>query len=86
MPTRATQTSPLKDEASPERELARLSLDGMGTLGDTCAQFEGETINVFGGIPGEEVVAWIVRYRRRRVKTVSAMVTRLEPSIFMPPL
>ena len=74
MASKVTQTLPLKD---PERELARLTLDGMGTLGDTWAQFEGETINVFGGIPGEEVVAWIVRYRRRRVNRISAIVTEV---------
>ena len=53
----------------------------MGPLGDTLAQFEGETINVFGGIEGEEVIAAIVRYRRRRRRMVSALVTEvLEPS------
>ena len=53
----------------------------MAPLGDCYAHFEGETINVFGGLPGEEVVARVVRYRRRRRKFVSAIVHRvLTPS------
>ncbi len=66
---------------SDEDELVNLSLDNMGELGDTTAQLDGETINVFGGIPGEEVVARVVRYRRRRRAHISAMVTEvLKPS------
>ena len=66
---------------STEYEYARLVLGGIGALGDCNAQFEGETINVFGGIPGEEVVARIVRYRRRRKRFVSGLVTEvLKPS------
>lgn len=57
-------------------ELTQLTLlDEIGPLGDCLAAFEGETINVFGGIPGEEVIARIVRYRRRRI--VSAVVTEV---------
>ena len=58
-------------------ETARLTLEGMGPLGDTLAHFQGETVNVFGGIPGEEVLARIVRYRRRRRSYVSAVVTEV---------
>ncbi len=66
---------------STEHEYANLVLDGIGALGDCYAQFEDETINVFGGIPGEEVVARIVRYRRRRKRYVSGLVTEvLKPS------
>ena len=62
-------------------ELATLTLEKMGALGDTMAPFEDERINVFGGIPGETVVARIVRYRRRRKRHVSAIVTEvLDPS------
>ena len=59
------------------QELAQLKLEEMGPLGDTLAQFEGEPINVFGGIPGEEVVARIVRYRRRRRRLRSAIVSQV---------
>ena len=65
----------------PEVETARLTLERFGTLGDTVAEFEGQEISVFGGIPGEQVVCRIVRYRRRRKAVVSAIVTDvLEPS------
>ena len=64
-----------------ELEYAHLTLEGMGPLGDTCAQHNGEDVNVFGGIPGEEVVARIVRYRRWRQQHVSGLVTEvLKPS------
>ena len=66
-----------------DEEFAHLRLEGMGTLGDTLASYEGEVINVFGGIPGEEVEGRILRYRRRRRRReqVSAIVTDvLKPS------
>ena len=66
-----------------DEEFARLRLEEMRTLGDTLATYDGEVINVFGGIPGEEVEGRIIRYRRRRRRReqVSAIVTDvLEPS------
>ena len=72
-------SSPSHTDGPPET--ARLTLEEMGPLGDTLARFQGETVNVFGGIPGEEVLARIVRYRRRRLSLVSAVVTEvLTPS------
>ncbi|HAL49159.1 MAG: 23S rRNA (uracil(1939)-C(5))-methyltransferase RlmD [SAR202 cluster bacterium] len=64
------------NKATPDRETetAELELLEMGELGDTVAEFEDQQINVFGGIPGERVVARIYRYRRRKKKIVSAMV------------
>ena len=77
---RAQQTNP-EFFVAPEAEYARLTLEGMATLGDCYAPFEEQTINVFGGLPGEEVVARIVRYRRRRRKFVSGIVEQvLSPS------
>lgn len=68
-------------EDSYQRELAHLTLEGIGPEGDTLALHEGETISVFGGIPGEEVVASIVRYRRRRRSFVAGIVAEvLKPS------
>ena len=62
-------------------EYAHLTLEGMGPLGDTYAHHDGQVINVFGGIPGEEVVARILRYKRRRQHYVAALVTEvLKPS------
>ena len=56
-------------------ETAQLYLHAWGSLGDTLAHFEDGVINVFGGICGERVEARIVRYRRRRRRHVSAIVT-----------
>ena len=77
---RVQQTGP-KHFAPAEPEYATLTLEGMAPLGDCYARFEEQTINVFGGLPGERVVARIVRYRRRRRRFVSALVERvLSPS------
>lgn len=58
-------------------EFAYLSLQEMGPLGDTLAILNKETVNVFGGISGEYVVARIVRYQRRRKSHVSAIVSQV---------
>ena len=58
-------------------EFAELELGSLGELGDTMAEFEGGTIHVAGGIPGERVVARIFRYRRRRKDIVSGIVSRV---------
>ena len=64
-----------------EQECATFTLEGMGPLGDTYVRYGDEEINVFGGIPGEEVVAQIIRYRRRRKHFASGIVTDvLRPS------
>ena len=60
------------DEA-PE-ELAELVLGELATSGDATAEFEGDRIEVFGGIPGERVVVRIHRYRKRKRPMVAAMV------------
>lgn len=57
-----------------EIELAELSLEDMTSLGDTSAMYNGEGINVAGGLPGEDVVAQIYRYKRRRKNFVSGIV------------
>lgn len=69
-------------KAGPDREIefAELVLGEMDELGDTKAEFEGKTINVAGGIPGERVIARIYWYRRRRQPRVSAIVD----SVLMP--
>ena len=70
-----------KSSLGEEYELARLTLGEMGPLGDTLSELDGESINVFGGIPGEEVVCRIVRYRRKRKAYVSGLVVEVvEPS------
>ncbi|MCH8206819.1 MAG: 23S rRNA (uracil(1939)-C(5))-methyltransferase RlmD [Chloroflexi bacterium] len=70
-----------KKTATDQEELARLTLEEMAPLGDTYAHYEDQTINVFGGIPGEEVVVRIVRYKSRRQQRVSGIVVEvLTPS------
>ena len=58
-------------------EFVELELGPMGELGDATAEFEGQTINVAGGIPGERVVVRIYRYRRRRKPVVSGIVAKV---------
>ena len=66
-----------QDDSTRREEYASLTLEGIGPNGDAYARYDGEAIDVFGGIPGEEVVARIYRYRRRRQRRVSAMVTEV---------
>ena len=62
-------------------EFAELELGNLTELGDTAAEFEGGSINVAGGIPGERALVRIYRYRRRRKDVVSGIVSRvIEPS------
>ena len=70
-----------KTRLEPEPEFVELVLGEVDELGDTTAYFEGEFINVAGGMPGERVIARIYRYRRRRKQRVSGIVdTVLKPS------
>jgi 23S rRNA (uracil1939-C5)-methyltransferase len=66
-------------------ERLRLTLDGMGRLGEGLATLEGRRLFVFGGIPGEEVVAEVLRWRRRYgaaqvVEVVSPSPSRVSPA------
>ena len=56
-------------------EVVRLVLKGMAPLGGTYASLDGEKVEVFGGISGEEVEAVLFRYRRRGKSHVSALVS-----------
>ena len=70
-----------KGQPELEPEFAELVLGPLDELGDTMAEFEGQCINVAGGIPGERVIARIHRYRRRRKEFVSGIVSQvIEPS------
>lgn len=71
---------PLRELDSP-KEFAELRLTSIGPLGDTLADFENSSVEVFGGIVGELVRARIYRYKRRRQNKISAIVSEvLEPS------
>ena len=62
----------------PEPRLLRLCLRGMGRLGEAVAESDGKQVFVIGGIPGEEVVAEVVRERRSHI--VARAVKVVEPS------
>ena len=71
---------PLRNEED-IKEYVDLRLGPMGEIGDCVASLDGETIGVFGGIPGELVKARIYRYRRRKMSMVTGMVSQvIEPS------
>ena len=61
-----------------------LSLTSWGRLGEAMAQYQGWDVFVFGGIPGEKVVAEILRIQRkylaaRVVELVHASEMRVQP-------
>ena len=66
----------VQEHAAGER--LRLSLEGWGPLGEARACHEGQEVMVFGGIPGEEVVAEVIRGRGESV--AAQVVEVLEPS------
>ena len=55
-----------------------LELTAWGRLGEAMADHDGQDVFVFGGIPGERVVAEVVDIRRRRL--AARVVEVLEPS------
>ncbi len=62
----------------------RLTLTSMGRLGEAMAEAEGKPVFVFGGIPGEEVVAEVIGERRHYVATevvevVASSAHRVKP-------
>ena len=63
---------------TPKRRLLRLELTGMGRLGEALAEAEGKQVFVFGGIPGESVVAEVVREHRRFLE--AQVVEVVDPS------
>lgn len=73
----STDVDTSKESRQLDPEHTQLTLEKMGTLGDTIAHLDGEEINVFGGIPGEKVTAEIFRYKKKRKRKVSAIVTKV---------
>ena len=68
----------MKQQSPTRGQLLTLDLVSWGRLGEAMADYEGRPVFVFGGIPGERVVAQVLRVHR---KYVSARVTQvLEPS------
>lgn len=56
-----------------------LVLEAMGRLGDTLAQHQGKPVFVIGGIPGEEVVAEVIRERRQYIAAQVVEVVTSSP-------
>ncbi|MEE9262604.1 MAG: 23S rRNA (uracil(1939)-C(5))-methyltransferase RlmD, partial [Dehalococcoidia bacterium] len=56
----------------------RLRLESWGRLGEATAHIDGLQAFVFGGIPGEEVVAEVIQERRRYIS--ARVVEVLDPS------
>ncbi len=68
----------MKEQTPTRGDLLALDLVSWGRLGEAMADYEGRPVFVFGGIPGERVVAQVLRVHR---KYVSARMTQvLEPS------
>lgn len=67
------------------RERLLLTLEGMGPLGACVAHYQGLTLHVFGGIPGEEVTVEVVRRRREIVEARVVEVHTPSPHRVQPP-
>ena len=74
--TTGFEGDPLR-ELDSAKEFAEVRLASIGSLGDTVADFEEGTLQVFGGIVGELVRVRIYRYKRRRKEMVSGMVSEV---------
>lgn len=57
----------------------RLALEGLGRLGEAMASLEGKPVFVFGGIPGEVVVAEVIRERRHYIAAQVVEVVKASP-------
>ena len=64
--------------------LLTLRIDGFGRQGETIAEHEGKKVFVFGGIPGETVIARVIAERRNYIsaeviEVIEASVSRISP-------
>lgn len=62
-----------------------VALESWGRLGEAMAQYQGWDVFVFGGIPGERVVAEVVRVHRRYVAAHTVEVLEPSPDRVAPP-
>jgi 23S rRNA (uracil1939-C5)-methyltransferase len=62
-----------------------LTLTAWGRLGEAMAEHAGQNVFVFGGIPGEQVVAEVVRIHRKYVSAMVVEVVVPSPSRVEPP-
>ena len=66
-------------------ERLRLTLEGWGRLGEVVAHHDGKEVTVFGGIPGEEVVAEVIKFRREYIAARVVEVLSASPHRTAPP-
>ena len=57
----------------------KLTLEGMGRLGEAMAMLDDKPVFVFGGIPGEEVVVEVIRERRHYIAAQVVEVVKASP-------
>ena len=62
-----------------------LSLVSWGRLGEALAYHQGREVFVFGGIPGERVVAEVIKIRRKYVAARVVQVLEASPQRVEPP-
>lgn len=62
-----------------------VALESWGRLGEAMARYQGWDVFVFGGIPGELVVAEVSRAHRRYVAAQTVEVLELSPDRVKPP-
>ena len=65
--------------AEQDQEKLRLTIEGMGRMGDTYAHHNGDLVYVSGGIQGEEVVACVIARRRRYIAAKVIEVVKPSP-------
>ena len=65
-------------QANTEGDLVELNLTAWGRYGEALASLDGRDAFVFGGIPGETVIAEIVKQHRRYIS--AKVVKVLKPS------
>ncbi|MCH8745221.1 MAG: 23S rRNA (uracil(1939)-C(5))-methyltransferase RlmD [Chloroflexi bacterium] len=70
----------LTEERVERGQLLTLTLESWGRLGEAMASYNGMDVFVFGGIPGERVVAQVQRVRRKYI--AATVVEVLEASEF----
>ena len=74
----------MMDSIPQGRRLLELELGGLGRLGEAMSEFEGKRVFVFGGLPGERVIAEVLRERRdhiaaRVIQVISSSDFRVQP-------
>ena len=77
--------SPMVVSPPTERRLLTLELTAMGRLGEAMAELDGKPVYVFGGIPGETVIAEVLRERRGYVAAQAVEILSPSPHRVTPP-